>query len=244
MEVRSPKTSRHANPKLAVAYIRVSTSVHRQELGATWQRQSIERWALKEGVQVVAWYVEEGSGGLPLDRRPRLLEAIGAVAAHHAGLLVVAKLCRFSREPLSAALAEAQLQRLGATVAVVEGGGSGEDATSVLIRSVLLAVNRFEKEMIRSRVRVALQLKKQRGELTGVAPYGYRVADDGKSLVPDPHECAVLDQVRALRASGLSIRRVQEEATTIGLLGRTGKPFTIAAIHHMVRQQGATAPAV
>jgi DNA invertase Pin-like site-specific DNA recombinase len=228
---------------VAVAYLRVSTSIERQELGATWQRQAIERWAVKEGVEIAAWYVEEGSGGLPLDKRPRLLEAIGAVAAHRAGLMVVAKLCRFSREPLTAALAEAELQKLGATVAVVEGGGDGGDATSILIRSILLAVNRFEKEMIRARVRVALQVKKQRGELTGVAPYGYRVGDDGKTLVPDPHEAAVLNEVRALRASGLTIRRVQEQATAKTLLGRTGKPFTIAAIHHMVRQRQATTPA-
>lgn len=239
MGLRSAKSSKRANPKVAVAYVRVSTSLERQELGAEGQRLAIERWAQAHGVHVVGWYVEAASGGLSLDKRPILLESLGAVAAHHAGLLIVAKLDRFSREPLTAALAEAELQRHGATLAVVEGGGSGEDPTSTLIRSILLAVGKFEKQMIAARIRVALQVKRQRRELTGVAPYGYRVGDDGKTLVPDDRETAILEQVRALRASGLTIRRVQSEATAQGLVGRTGRPFTLKAIHNMVRGSSA-----
>ena len=49
--------------------------------------------------------------------------------------------------------------------------------------------------MIRAGIKSALAVKKARGEMTGAAPYGYRVAEDGKTLVPDEREAAVLFQV-------------------------------------------------
>ena len=191
------KSRKRANQKLAVGYLRVSTSAERQELGVEAQRESIERWARSAGVEVVGHYTEAVSGGVALDKRPVLLEALGAVAAHGAGYLVVSKIDRFSREPLTAALAEAELQRHGATLAVAEGGGSGSDPTAELVRGILLSVARFEKMMIRARIKSALSVKKRRRELTGVAPYGYRVGEDGKTLVADDHETAILEQIRA-----------------------------------------------
>ena len=103
------------------------------------------------------------------------------------------------------------------------------------MRGILFAVARFEKAMIRARIKAALAVKKRRNELTGVAPYGWRVGRDGKTLEPHHEEAATLERLRSLRATGLTIRRIQQEATASGLLGRTRKPFTIAAIHAMVR---------
>jgi DNA invertase Pin-like site-specific DNA recombinase len=74
-----------------VAYVRVSTDTDRQALGAQAQRASIEQWAAKNGVTISAWFVEEVSGGAPLDKRPKLLEAIATVAAVGAGVMVMAE---------------------------------------------------------------------------------------------------------------------------------------------------------
>lgn len=226
---------RHGCPTLAVAYCRVSTDRLRQELGAEAQRAAIEGWARRTGITIAAWYEEEVSGGSPLDRRPILLEALGAVAARGAGLLVVQRLDRFSRDPLTAALAEAELQRHGATLAVADGAGGGQDPTSELVRGILFSVARFEKAMIRARIKAALDVKRRRGERTGATPYGKQVADDGKTLVEDPKECATQRELQALRASGLTVREVLSHATTMGLLNRVGKPFTLAALHKLIR---------
>jgi len=222
------------NPKLAIAYLRVSTDADRQALGAQAQRDAVLRWAESNAIEIAHWFLEEVSGGAALDKRPVLLEAIAAVAAHGAGLLVVQRLDRFSRDPLSAALAETELQRHGATLAVAVGAGSGEDATASLIRSILFAVSRFEKEMIRARIKAALAVKRSRGErLGGAPPYGFRV--EGKALVPHDEESGIKDRLREWRADGLTIRALQERATTEGLVSRAGKPFTLAAIHALVK---------
>jgi DNA invertase Pin-like site-specific DNA recombinase len=229
------RNGRAANGKLAVAYLRVSTDVERQALGAEAQRTAIAKWAQATGIEIVASFVEEVSGGAQLDKRPVLLEAIGSVLAHRAGQLVVQRLDRFSRDPLTAALAEAELQRHGATLVVADGAGSGDDPTAQLVRGILFSVARFEKAMIRARIKAALAVKKRRHELTGVAPYGWRPGADGKLLEPDPLETSVLAAVRTMRASGMTVRGVLAEATSRGLVGRTGKPFTVAAMHAMIR---------
>lgn len=221
------------DPRKAVGYIRVSTDTEKQSLGAEAQRRAIERWAQGTGVTILDWFVEEVSGGAPLDKRPVLLEAIATVASLGAASLVVQRLDRFSRDPLTAALAEAELQRQGATLAVADGAGNGEDATAALIRSILYAVSRFEKEMIRARIKAAFAVKRARGDRLGAAPYGTKT--DGKALAIHPQEAATVDRLRELRSSGLTLRAVIDKATAEGLLNRAGKPFSLAAVHKLVK---------
>ena len=230
------KRARAGDTKKAVAYLRISTDTERQALGVEAQRQAIVSWAEREGVEVVAWFIEEASGGAPLDKRPVLLEALGTVATLGAGLLAVHRLDRFSRELLTAALAEAELRRHGATLACADGAGSGEDPTAELVRGILLSVARFEKAMIRARITSALAVKRARGEMTGAPPFGFRVGVDGKTLEPDEREGVVLEQIRALRASGLTVRGVQAAAAESGLVGRAGRPFTLSAVHAMLKR--------
>jgi DNA invertase Pin-like site-specific DNA recombinase len=220
--------------KTAVAYLRVSTDIERQQLGAEAQRTAIAEWARREGAEIASWFVEQVTGSASLERRPVLLQALAEVSVRRASALVVQRLDRFSRDPLTAALAEAELRRHGATLVCADGAGSGDDPTAELIRGILVSVAKFEKSLIQARIKAALAVKKARGEYTGVAPYGFRVGDDRRSLVPHPEEDAVLAQILALRASGLTIREVQAAATERALLSRTRKPFTIAAIHRML----------
>lgn len=216
-----------------MAYIRVSTDLERQALGAQAQRTAIEQWASKNGVTVAQWLVEQVSGGAALDRRPVLLEAIATVSTLKASVLVVQRLDRFSRDPITAALAESELRKHGASLVCADGAGGGDDPTSELIRGILLSVARFEKALIRSRIKAALAVKRSRGERVGAPPYGFRA--EGKALVPHPEETAIKARLRALRASGLTIRAVRDQATAEGLRNRLGKPFTVAAVHNLVR---------
>lgn len=227
-----PKTC-SGDPRKAVGYIRVSTDTDRQQLGAAAQRDAIERWAESQGITILDWFVEEVSGGAPLDKRPVLLEAIATVAGLGAASLVVQRLDRFSRDPLTAALAESELRKNGASLACADGHGGGDDPTSELIRGILLSVARFEKALIRSRIKAALAVKRSRGERVGAVPYGMKA--DGKVLALHPEEAATVERLRALRASGLTLRAVIDQATAEGLLNRAGKPFTLAAVHKIVR---------
>jgi DNA invertase Pin-like site-specific DNA recombinase len=225
------------NPKVAIAYMRVSTDVDRQALGAEAQRVAIQRWAEQTGITIAQWFVEEVSGGASLDRRLVLLQAIASVATHDAGFLAVQRLDRFSRDPITAALAESELRKSGATLACADGAGSGDDPTSELIRGILLSVARFEKALIRARIKAALAVKASRGERLGAPRFGFRV--EGGALVPHEGEQATRSKLRELRTAGLKLREIVAESRKLGLVNRAGKPFNLASVHALVRDSGA-----
>src|SRR5580692_9105499 len=99
------KRVKAGSPLVAVAYLRVSKDD--QKLGPEAQRASIEAWATREGVQVVAWHVDHGVCSVTaIDARPGLLGALASLRGHGAGVLVAAKRDRLSRDVVLTAMIE------------------------------------------------------------------------------------------------------------------------------------------
>jgi DNA invertase Pin-like site-specific DNA recombinase len=240
------RTKRPAKPPTAVACIRVSTDERRQELGAAAQRAAIEAWEQATGIRVVAWHLDEVSGGAPLDERDGLVAALADVEAQRATHLVFSTLDRFSRDPASAALVEAELQRCNASVVFADGSGNGDDEGSEMMRGMRLVVARFERKLIAKRIKAALAVKQARGEMTGAAPFGMRAVPgplragrDGitkpvQLLEPEPTEQAVIARAVALRATGETIRDVTASLAGEGYVGRAGKPLTRDAVDKLL----------
>ncbi|WP_352548306.1 recombinase family protein [Mesorhizobium australicum] len=89
----------------AVAYYRVSTQRQgRSGLGIEAQRAAVAHFAEAEGIDIIQEFteVETGKGSDALDRRPQLAAAL-ALARQAKCPVIVAKLDRLSREPLSPA---------------------------------------------------------------------------------------------------------------------------------------------
>lgn len=227
---------RPGNPRIAIAYIRVSTED--QNLGPKAQRSAIERWAKREDVEVVEWHEDHGvSGGADLDKRPGLASALVAVRENRAGLLLVAKLDRLARDVVISATVAREVERAGASVASADGAGNGDDDSSKLMRDILSAFAAHERRLIRSRTKAALAEKKRRGErVSRRPPYGYRVGPDGVHLVEDPKEQATVARVLDLRAKGLSLRKVVAALKSQGVVGRTGRPLALTQVARIVRR--------
>jgi DNA invertase Pin-like site-specific DNA recombinase len=114
---------------------------------------------------------------------------------------------------------------------VADGAPSGDDPSAVFMRDILLAVARLEKALIRARIKAALAVKRSRGDALGNCPFGFTKTGSKGKLVPHPEEASVVERIRALRASGLTLRGVQAAALQEGLRGRSGQPLTLALVH-------------
>lgn len=226
------RTTHPTDRKLAVAYLRASTE--EQHLGPEAQRASIDAWARREGVTVVAWHHDAGvSGAAELADRPALLDALGDVAAHHAGVLVVARRDRLARDVMAAAMIERMATDAGARILSVAGEGTdGDDPTSILMRRMVDAFAEYERALIRARTRAALSAKRARGEASNHAPYGSR-AVNGR-LVADEGEQAVIARVREARARGLTVREIAAELAAAGIVSRKGRPLAVSAVGELV----------
>ncbi len=197
----------------AIAYLRVSTDD--QNLGPEAQRSAIEAWAAAEGLTVAAWHVDHGvSGAAPLDARPGLLAAVGALQT--GDVLVAAKRDRFARDVVVAATVERVAAKAGATVATADGMSAEDSPEGALLRTMVDAFAAYERAVIAARTRSALAVKRSRGERVGSVPLGYRLGADGVRLEADAGEQRTAARARQLREGGLSLRRVAEALNVEG----------------------------
>jgi hypothetical protein len=93
--------------------------------------------------------------------------------------------------------------------------------------------------VISEKARDALARLRAKGrKASRFAPYGFREAPGGR-LVPEPREQAVLGQVAALRASGLSLRAISRALAARGVLARNGRPFTAKVLWTVLPEHAA-----
>ena len=221
------------NNLAAVGYVRVSTED--QGLGLEAQRAALTAWAARAGVELVAVYEERGvSGGAAIDRRPGLLAALDALAAHGAGVLVVAKRDRLARDVLNAAMIERMAERSGARIVSAAGEGEGSDPGSKLMRTMIDAFAEYERALIGARTVAALKAKAARGEkVGGVQSYGVA---DGVSAERGAAEREILSAVVKARASGLSLRAIVAELAAAGMQTRRGGAIASTQVARILKR--------
>jgi DNA invertase Pin-like site-specific DNA recombinase len=227
------KRVKAGSPRIGIGYLRGSK--REQELTLEGQRTAIERWALRENVTIAGWFTDAGVCSVDaLEERPTLMAALAALRDRGAGLLVVAKRDRLSRDPYITMTVEREAQRLGARV-VASDGNNGTDATAQLTRTILDGVAAHELAMIRSRTRSALAVKRARGEKTGGSvPFGYSLDSDGRTLVPVALEQATIVRARELSAEGGSLRAVAAVLAAEGHVSRKGGVFLAPQVSRML----------
>jgi hypothetical protein len=65
-------------------------------------------------------------------------------------------------------------------------------------------------------------------------PFEHSVADDGKTLIENRDEQAVLRFVRERRANGDTIRAIVADCEWRGLASRVGRPFGLTQVARML----------
>jgi DNA invertase Pin-like site-specific DNA recombinase len=210
----------------AVGYRRVSTAD--QGLGLDAQTVAIEAAAIRLGLPLGQTFTDAGlSGGLPLDKRPALMDALGAL--RRGDVMIVAKRDRLGRDLLNVAMIERLVERKGGRIVSGAGEGTDDDGPSgVLMRQICDSFSQYERALIGVRTKAALKAKRAKGERAGNVPYGFRLADDDdqrQRLEHDPDERRVLGLVHQLRADGLTLRAVADRLNVAGITTRRGTPW-------------------
>jgi DNA invertase Pin-like site-specific DNA recombinase len=223
---------KRGNSKVAVAYLRASTS--EQKLTPEAQRAAIDAWATREGVQIALWCVDQGVCSVtPLAERPALLEALRGIRTMGAGVLVVARRDRLARDVLLSGSISLATSKAGAGIVSAAGEGNGDGPADAFMRTVIDGAAEYERALIRSRTKAALAAKSARGERAGQVPFGYS-CPDGVRLVPIAAEQATIARAIALRAEGMSLRAVSAQLASEGMLSRKGTIFAAEQVRSML----------
>lgn len=216
----------------AIAYIRTSTK--RQVLSLTCQRNSIEEWARREGAVVVAWCTDHGfSGSLRMSKRPGLAAAMDAIADdENIRVLIAASRDRLTRDTGAAGEIHAQLSLCNVQFIAAD-ETVADSAVSRFQQNIKAAIDAHGPDAIshlRSEGvqiggdaaggpadhRIVAAIEAEARAVADAIPYGFRIGDGG-ALVADAAEQAVIANVRALRASGLSFHAIVSALQSAGV---------------------------
>lgn len=96
------------------------------------------------------------------------------------------------------------------------------------------ALAQKERSDISVRTKAKLAHKKKKGELTGTAPYGYKVGDDGVKLVPNEHEQKGLNLMFTWFEQKLSFREITRALEEAGHFNRKGEPFQLNSVYRII----------
>jgi site-specific DNA recombinase len=100
----------------------------------------------------------------------------------------------------------------------------------------MTAVSQWEREAIGERTRDALSHKRGKGERVGNLAFGYRLADDGQHLEPDPAEQDALTEIRRLRRDGLALRGIAAALNHRAYRTRRGTAWRLESVARVLKQ--------
>jgi site-specific DNA recombinase len=92
------------------------------------------------------------------------------------------------------------------------------------------------REAIGERTRDALRHKRSQGERVGNIAFGFRLAEDGEHIEPDPAEQASLAEIRRLRSQGATLRGIAAALNHRTFRTRRGTPWRLESVARVVNQ--------
>ncbi len=216
-------------PRQAVAYIRVSTERQAtQGISLEAQQARIAAYCAAHGLQLQpeAIHIDAGLSGAKASNRPELAAALAKVARCK-GVLVVYSLSRLARSTRDTMDISDRLERAGADLVSLSESIDTTSAAGRMIFRVLAVLAEFERDLVSERTTDALAQKRaQNRRVSGHAPFGHSIAEDGKTLLPDSGEQAIIQQIAKLRAGGLGFEDIARDLESRNIRARSGGRFS------------------
>lgn len=220
----------------AIGYCRVSTEEQAADgVSLAAQEAKVRAYAALYDIELTEVIVDAGQSAKTLDR-PGLQRALALLKSGKADGLIVAKLDRLTRSvaDLAELLDRYFGERAGRQLWSVADAIDTRSAAGRMVLNILMSVAQWEREAIGERTRDALAHKRARGERVGAVPFGFNLADDGVSLVPNATEREAIAIVRELRSEGLSIRAIVAEMNRRGITTKEGGRWHIATVQRVL----------
>lgn len=223
-----------------VGYHRVSTDAQgRSGLGLEAQQAAVLQHAQRHGCRIIASYTEIETGKRDsLDNRPELRKAI-AHAKRSGATLVVAKLDRLTRSVAVLSM----LQSSGVDFVACDNPYANR-----LTIQILAAVAEDEVRRISERTKAALAAYKARGGRLGASLDQCRnLTDDARrrgaknagvavSAKADEAYADIAEDLRDLRAGGMSLQQIADQLNTDGHTTRRGKPWNPVQVRRVLHR--------
>ena len=229
-------------------YIRVSTETQSEKgYGLETQRMEIKKYAAANGLPLAAIYEDAGiSGNLADDaeddailKRVGLLEMLSVVDPNDT--VIVLNTSRLWRSEMTKALVRRELIKHKVKVISIEQPRYdlySKDPNEFLINSIMETLDVYERMTISLKLARGRAVKAMSGDKpAGLCPYGYRYADDKKSVTINPAEAATVKRVFSEAQTGKSLQTIADDLNRDGIPTRRGKEWTRGTLSVMLHNR-------
>lgn len=215
-----------------MAYARFSSDNQREE-SITAQLRAIREYAARNGIQVIREYIDEARSGTT-DDRPGFLQMIADLKdGLRVDLVLVHKLDRFARNRYDAAIYRREIQRAGARLVAVD-QPLDDSPEGAFLEGILEAMAEYYSRNLAREVLKGMKENAYQARFNGGwVPLGYKVVD-GKYQINET-EAEAVRLIFSMVKEGRSFREVARELEARGYRSRRGKPFSVTAIHEILR---------
>lgn len=223
--------------KNVVAYIRVSTDGQcgDDKFGLDVQRSQIIEYCLKNEMNILQWYVDEGESGAK--ERPGFDEIVyGDVSNPPFEAVVVAKSDRVARDIniyyyYKMLLIKKEIK----LISIAEDFGQFGVFASML-EAFTLCVAEMERENITKRTSGGRKMKASKGGYSGGRPpYGYTPLNGKLIIVPE--EAEVVKFVIESKDNGMTYQTICDALNKSGKTNRSGTKFSISTLQVIIENK-------
>ena len=191
--------------KKAFTYLRVSGKGQISGDGFPRQRETVQKFAKRNQIEIVREFRDEGvSGTKDAFDRDGLTDLLVAIKANGVRTVLVERADRLARDLMVSEILLDEFRKLEVTVIEAESGLDltvhNQDPTRVLMRQMLAAISQWEKSCIVQKLRASrVRIRKTKGKCEG-----------RKSFGESAEETAVIQRIQTLRCDGATIKAIAD----------------------------------
>ena len=189
--------------KTCVIYLRVSTEMQVDGFSLDGQRNTLKKYADREGMIVKEIYEDAGKSGKSIEGRPAFQRMLNDIKnGLEINYVLVYKLSRFGRNAADILNSLELIQSYDVNLIATEEGIDSSQTSGKLLISILSSVSEIERENIIEQTMNGRREKARQGEWNGgFAPYGYNLIDG--NLVINEEEAEQVKTIFDLYANTL-----------------------------------------
>lgn len=223
-------------PKIAAAYIRVSTD-DQVEYSPDAQLVEIRKYAASHGYVLPNEFIflDEGISGKHTEKRPEFNRMIGTAKQKPRPFdaILLWKFSRFARNREDSIVYKSMLRReLGIDVISIS-EPLADDKMSIIMEAMIEAMDEYYSLNLAEEVKRGMTEKARRGGLQSTPSFGYRAEDN--VLVPVPEEAALVRSIFDRFIAGEGLFPIAKWLNDMGVKTHRGNRFENRTIEYILR---------
>jgi DNA invertase Pin-like site-specific DNA recombinase len=200
----------------AIGYVRVSTEEQAREgISLENQKVKIRIYCDLHNFELEKIIEDAGKSGKDLNREG-IQELIQKVKDKRIGAVLVYKLDRLSRKVIDTLNLIELMKKNHVEFHSIIDSIDTKTAMGKFFINIMASLAQMERDLISERTKDALRMKITKNERAGQIPYGWTLANDGKTLVMNVEEQKAIRFIRALRKEGYNYSAICRELTRQG----------------------------